>query len=111
MDFWHYLVDELLLSRVPVVLLHGRGCYSPDDDDDFSGPGNLCPRYLRYFVDAVRMAGAENVMKVAMFDTNDGAKPALAGVERLNLMEPANWNYFWEYNIQIAFDILPRDWW
>jgi Domain of unknown function (DUF5010) len=25
-DFWYYVLDEMLLARVPVVFLHGRGC-------------------------------------------------------------------------------------
>mmetsp|Transcript_40986 Transcript_40986/g.98148 ORF Transcript_40986/g.98148 Transcript_40986/m.98148 type:complete len:614 (-) Transcript_40986:214-2055(-) len=25
-DFWKYVLDEMLLARIPVVFLHGRGC-------------------------------------------------------------------------------------
>jgi len=113
-DFWNYLVDELLLSRSNLVLLHGRGCYDADPPSgavDDSGPGNLCPRLLRHFVDAVRRSdGAEGVLKVGMFDAT-GSKPELAGVSRLDLSVPGNWKYFWDHNIRIWFDTIPKDWW
>lgn len=41
-EWWDVLVDELLASRVNVVMAHGRGCYSASSGDD--GNGNMCPR-------------------------------------------------------------------
>lgn len=109
MDFWHYIVDELLLSRAYVVLLHGRGCYEPKGPDD-SGPGNMCPRLLRHFVEAVRMADAMDVVKVGMFYAT-GSTPEIPDVPQLDLSSPHNWNYLWEYNIEIWFDTIPKSLW
>lgn len=34
-DFWYYVLDEMLLARIPVVFLHGRGCaYLQQQVDD-----------------------------------------------------------------------------
>jgi hypothetical protein len=107
-NFWNYLVDELLLSRVDVVLLHGRGCFSKVSGDD--GPGNMCPRVLRHFVSSVDRAQAQDVMKVGMF-IDTAAIPRISGVEILDLAVEENWNYFWEYNIMIFFDIIPESMW
>jgi hypothetical protein len=65
-EYWNFLVDELLLSRVPLILLHGRGCFDKYQGDD--GAGSLCPRLLRYFVAAVHRAGAGKVIRVGMWD-------------------------------------------
>jgi len=108
MDFWNYIVDELLLARVPVIMLFSRGCSSLEGGDE--GPGNSCPRLLRHFVKAVELAGAQEVVKVGMF-IDTGAKNELAGVERVDLGDPDNWTYFWDYEIKIFFDTLPKAWW
>src|SRR6187549_2492530 len=50
-EWWDVLVDELLFSRIDVVMAHGRGCYDPDEGLD--GNGNMCPRLLTRLVDAI----------------------------------------------------------
>ena len=84
-EFWNYLVDELLLSRVNAVMLHGRGCYVKDAPQllqvergygtidaaaspYYRGSGELCPRYLTRFRDAVIRAEARHIIKIGMFD-------------------------------------------
>jgi hypothetical protein len=80
-EFWNYLVDELLLSRVNAVMLHGRGCYVKDApplqversygaidaaaSQYYRGSGELCPRYLTRFRDAVIRADARHIIKVS----------------------------------------------
>jgi len=107
-DYWNYLVDELLLSRVPMALLHGRGCYNSKRGN--KGPGNMCPRTLKRFVKAIDAAGARGVIQFGMFVAT-GATPLLAGVQQLDLSKKKNWNYFWAYNIKIWFDTIPQDMW
>lgn len=107
-DYWNYLVDELLLSRLDVVMLHGRGCTSTTSGN--GGSGDLCPRVLAKFVAAAKRAGAQDVLKVGMWD-DTGAYPNNAGVDRLNLSDKANWTYFWDHNIKIWFDTLPKSMW
>ena len=74
-EYWNFLVDELLLARVDVIMLHGRGCYHMeptfDDSRDYHGSGSMCPRWLEKFRDAVERAGATNVIRVGMFDPMD----------------------------------------
>lgn len=107
-DYWNYLVDELLLSRVPMALLHGRGCYNKKKGNQ--GPGDMCPRLLKRFVKAIDAAGARGVIQFGMFVAT-GATPLLAGVQQLDLSKKKNWNYFWSYNIKIWFDTIPQDMW
>lgn len=107
-DYWNRLVDELLLSRVNVVMLHGRGC--SDLVSGMGGAGDECPRWLTKFVSAVQRAGAQDVIKVGMWD-DTGSYPNSAGVSRLDLSNHANWSYFWDHNIKIWFDTLPKSMW
>jgi len=107
-EYWNNIVDELLLTRVPMALLSGRGCWSKTGG--YNGPGNMCPRALGMFVKAVDIAGARNVIRVGMFD-NTGAHRVIAGVERLDLSNKSNWDYFWSYNYKIWFDTIPKDMW
>lgn len=107
-DYWKYLVDELLLARVHAVMLGNRGCDDPNTGDE--GPGNMCPRILRKFVAAVQMARAANVIRVGMWD-DTGSFPSLANVDRLDLSNTANWDYFWSYRIKIFFETIPQGMW
>jgi len=109
-DFWNYLVDELLLSRTTVIMLHGRGCYNATDPDNWRGPGEMCPRVLQKFIDAVYRANASDVIQCGMFDAT-GAYRHNAGVDRLDFANVTHWDYFWSYNIKIWFETIPREWW
>jgi Domain of unknown function (DUF5010)/DUF5010 C-terminal domain len=106
-DFWKYLVDELLLARVPVAMLGSRGCDDPLTGD--RGPGSMCPRLLRMFVAAVQNAKAEDVIRVGMFDPTGSYRDRYDG--RLNLSNQSNWDFFWSYNMKIFFDTIPRNLW
>jgi Domain of unknown function (DUF5010)/DUF5010 C-terminal domain len=106
-DFWKYIVDELLLARVPVALLGSRGCDDPLTGD--KGPGNMCPRLLRKFVAAVQTAKAENVIRVGMFDPTGAYRDRYDSP--LDLSNQTNWEFFWSYNMQIFFDTIPRNLW
>jgi hypothetical protein len=107
-NYWNYLVDELLLSRVDVVMLHGRGCYDRMSGDD--GPGGMCPRLLRHFVSSARRTQAQDVVKVGMF-LDTAAIPHVARVDRLDLSLKKNWKYLWNNNIMLFFDTLPKHMW
>ena len=121
-EYWNYLVDELLLSRVNAVMLHGRGCYVKDAPSDatnskyYRGSGEMCPRYLTRFRDAVIRADARHVIKIGMFDPMDhyqrdietafGYKPMT-----FDFANPEHYAYFFDHNVKILFDIFPRDMW
>lgn len=112
--FWNFLVDELLLSRVNVVMLHGRGCWNLKEGYD--GTGSLCPRHLSKFVRAVELAGAEDVIRVGMWDDTGAyalAHQMVHGTNEttLDLGDPKNWELFWDHNMKIWFDTIPSNLW
>jgi len=110
-DFWVYLVDELLLARVHVVMLTGRGCFERSARKaDETGPGNMCPRVLSRFVNAVNAAGAQDVIRVGMFEDTEHYKH-LANVGRLDLSLGTSWDYVWLDNIKAFFDTIPKSMW
>ncbi len=115
-QWWDNLVEELIHSRVHVVLMLGRGCFDPQTGDN--GNGNMCPRLLRYLVDAIdRCDGARDVLRLAMFDDTgayQGARNIIEGLPPNTLFDLANsnnWKYFWDYNMRIWFDTVPSDLW
>ena len=130
-EFWNYLVDELLLSRVNAVMLHGRGCYVKDAplqvergygtidaaaSQYYRGSGELCPRYLTRFRDAVIRADARHVIKIGMFDPMDhyqGDIEKAYGYKPLtfDFANPAHYQYFFDHNVKVLFDIFPQDMW
>ncbi|HEY0797828.1 MAG TPA: DUF5010 domain-containing protein, partial [Candidatus Baltobacteraceae bacterium] len=59
--WWDEQADELMFSRVPFTLLHGRGCLNPTNPNDISSNGNMCPRLLSNMVAAVNRAGLGSV--------------------------------------------------
>ena len=115
-EFWNFLLDELLLARLDLILLHGRGCHVLDDPSSTRGTGNMCPRLLSNFVEAVDRAGVRDVVKVGMWD--DTAMYRTARNKVLNTTDPefdvgdeTNWVFFWDHNIKIWFDTIPSDMW
>jgi hypothetical protein len=72
--WWEEMVDELMFSRVPFTLMHGRGCYDLTNTADDAGNGNMCPHVLSQLVAAVNRAGDANVAKFGMF-IDTGAMP------------------------------------
>ncbi len=123
-EFWDMLVDELLLSRVNVVMMHGRGCTSLSPGSD-SGIGNMCPRLLRHLVDAIdRTEGARETLRLGMWDDTGpyaGAYRTIEGLPAGTLFDLALdadsdgvgdvWKYMWDYNMKIWFDTVPSDLW
>lgn len=114
--WWDNLVEELIHSRVHVVLMLGRGCFDPISGDD--GNGDMCPRLLRYLVDAIdRCEGARDVLRLAMFDDTGaymGARNTIEGLPGNTLFDLADedaWGYFWDYNMRIWYDTVPSDLW
>lgn len=111
-DFWNYLLDELLLSRVPVVMFHGRGCWKASGDSE-SGQGDMCPRVLSRWLEAterLESTGIKSYLKVAMFiDTAVFHK--YTETERFDLSKKKNWKWFWNRNIRVFFDEIPRRAW
>jgi hypothetical protein len=117
-DFWDYVLDELLLSRVNMILLHGRGCWDPNPGFDRStkqGTGDMCPRLLTGFVEAVKRAGVEDVVRVGMWDDTGMHDNNRNFVENtsgaFDLGNEENWKYFWDHNIEIWFDTIPPELW
>ena len=115
-QWWDNLVEELMYSRVHVVMMHGRGCY--DRWAGLDGNGGMCPRLLVNLVDAInRCDGARNVLRLGMFDDTGAYQGARNHIEGLpsgtlfDLSNPSTWVYFWDYNMRIWFDTVPSDLW
>jgi hypothetical protein len=113
--WWDNLVEELIHSRVHVIMAHGRGCFDPDQGD--AGNGNMCPRLLRHLVQAIDAAGARDVVRLGMWD-DTGAYPGTRNtVDNLpadtpfDLADPSSWRFFWDHNMKIWFDTVPSDLW
>jgi hypothetical protein len=64
--WWDNLVAELLQARITNVSFATRGSYTTSPGD-LNGPGNMNPRRLKQFVDAVNRAGVASMFKVACF--------------------------------------------
>jgi hypothetical protein len=113
--WWDNLVEELLHSRVHVIMAHGRGCFDPAQGDD--GNGNMCPRLLRHLVAAIDRAGARDVLRLGMFDDTGAYPGARNSVDNLpwdtpfDLADPTSWRFFWDHNMKIWFDTVPPDLW
>jgi len=113
--WWDILVDEHLLSRVNVVMAHGRGCFDPNTGTD--GNGNMCPRLLANLVAAVDRAGAGDVYRVGMWDDTGAYPGARNRVDRLpdgtafDLADRTSWRFFWDYNMRIWHDTIPSRLW
>jgi hypothetical protein len=114
-EWWDILVDEHLLSRVNVVMAHGRGCFDPSTGLD--GNGNMCPRHLSKLVAAVDRAGAGDVYRLGMWDDTGAYPGARNHVDNLpagtlfDLADRNSWRFFWDYNMRIWFDTLPSRLW
>lgn len=114
-EWWDVLVEELLASRVNVVMVHGRGCLSADSGDQ--GNGNMCPRLLRHLVAAIDRAGARGALRLGMFDDTgayQGTRNLVEGrpwEERFDLADRTSWRFFWDHNMKIWFDTVPKELW
>jgi hypothetical protein len=128
-QWWDEALDELLYSRTPVVLLHGRGCNDPNNAQS-GGAGNMCPLLLSNMVSAVNRAGANNAIRFGMW-VDTGALPnarynqlypnggpsypnGFPAFDMSNAADAAGRNatwYFWDANIRPWFDTVPRDLW
>jgi hypothetical protein len=114
-EWWDILVDEHLLSRVNVVLAHGRGCF--DVTTGLDGNGNMCPRHLAKLVAAIDRAGAGDVYRLGMWD-DTGAYPGARnhvenrpGTTPFDLADRTSWRFFWDHNMKIWFDVIPSRLW
>jgi hypothetical protein len=114
-EWWDVLVDEHLLSRVNVVMAHGRGCFDPNTGLD--GNGNMCPRHLSKLVAAIDRAGAGDVYRLGMWDDTGAYPGARNHVDNLpdgtlfDLADHNSWRLFWDYNMRIWFDTIPSRLW
>ncbi|HUP55956.1 MAG TPA: DUF5010 domain-containing protein, partial [Bdellovibrionota bacterium] len=109
-------VEGLLFSRVNVAMIHGRGCLDPDEGDE--GNGNMCPRLIRNLIPAIDRSGARSAIKLGMFDDTgsyQGARNRVRGYPegtRFDFADHADALYFfWDLNMKIWFDMVPRDLW
>jgi hypothetical protein len=114
-DWWTFTLDELLHARLPVIFAHGRGCFDPTSG--LSGNGNMCPRLLSRLVAAIDRAGARDAVRLAMFD-DTGAYPGTRNIvegrpfdEPFDLSDRTSWRFFWDHNMEVWFDTVPRDLW
>ena len=114
--WWDQLVEELLTSRVHVVMAHGRGCWDPTSGN--GGNGNMCPRLLSNLVAAIDHASAGDVIRVAMWDDTGaypGARNAWLGLPSgtpFDLSDQSSWDeVIWKRNIQIWHDTVPSRLW
>jgi dephospho-CoA kinase len=85
-EFWDLLVQELLHSRVNVVMAHGRGCYDPISG--IGGNGNMCPRLLTRLVAAIDAAfpgtaGPHGIDRPVLGRAVLGDRAALHRLERI----------------------------
>lgn len=114
-EFWDILVQELLHSRINVVMAHGRGCYDPNQG--LSGNGNMCPRLLTRLVAAIDRAGARDVMRLGMFDDTGAYQGTRDTVDnlpqstRFDLNDRSAWRFFWDHNMRVWFDTVPKELW
>ncbi|HMI86998.1 MAG TPA: DUF5010 domain-containing protein [Polyangiaceae bacterium] len=114
-EWWDILVDEHLLSRVNVVMAHGRGCFDPTTGLD--GNGNMCPRHLSKLVAAIDRAGAGDVYRLGMWDDTGAYPGARNYVDKLpdgtlfDLADHNSWRFFWDHNMTIWFDTIPSRLW
>lgn len=111
-DFWNYLHDELLLSRVPVVMFHSRGCWEATGDST-DGQGDLCPRQLRNWlaaIDRLESTGITSYQKVGCFIAT-GVYYHYTGEDRFDVSNKKNWKYFWQHSIKIFFEEIPKRMW
>lgn len=114
-EWWDVLVQELLASRVNVVMAHGRGCYDANQGD--TGNGNMCPRLLRHLVAAIDRAGANDVLRLGMFDDTgayQGTRTQVDGLPestRFDVGDRTAWRFFWDHNMRIWFDTVPKHLW
>lgn len=111
-DFWNYLLDELLLSRVPAVMFHGRGCWETSGDSE-NGQGDMCPRVLQRWlaaIDRLNSTGIQSYLKVAMFIDTAVFRKYL-GTPQFDLSKKSNWKWFWDHDIRIFFEQIPENMW
>jgi len=64
--WWDNLVSELTQARVTTVSFATRGTYTLSPGD-ITGPGNMNPRRLTQFIDALNRAGVASQFKIACF--------------------------------------------
>jgi autotransporter-associated beta strand protein len=114
--WWDNLVAEQLQAHVPVVLLNDTGCWTTNAAD-LTSPGNLNPRRLKYWWDAVQRAGATNSFKSACFAeaAAQGIYDNYYGLPSSDLYDFANtdaWNQVWWLRIIKPFyDTVPSNSW
>lgn len=114
--WWDNLVAEQLQARLPVVLLSTCGAYTTNAAD-LNGPGNINPRRLKYWWNAVQRAGATNLFQTGCF-----AEAAAQGIYQNHYGLPAGalydfantdaWNQVWWLRIiKPWFDNVPSNTW
>lgn len=117
-EYWNYVLDEILLSRQTFIFLHGRGCWdaNPGSANSLRGTGNMCPRLLTGFVQAVERLGLQDIVRVGMWDDTGmyrAARNVILGRNDtlFDVGDESNWRFFWDHNIRIFFDTIPGYLW
>ena len=115
--WWDDVLEELLYSRVNVVMAHGRGCFSLTDATNTQGNGEMCPRLLVNLVNAIDSAGAGDVVRIAMFDDTGAYQGAFQNafpglpLTAFDISNSTYWSLFWDHNAKIWHDTIPSRLW
>jgi hypothetical protein len=113
LQWWENIVEEIEYSGLDYIALLSRG-NQPSAPD--RGNGN--PKHIPTLIDAMHKRGAANSFKLALFDDPptwngsknwDDSKGARYSTTdpKLDLSEPENYKYIWDYNLKQAIEHIP----
>ncbi|HTJ78434.1 MAG TPA: DUF5010 domain-containing protein [Rariglobus sp.] len=115
--WWDNLVADEIQGRLPVVMLPTRGCYTLTPGD-LTGPGNLNPRRLTQYLDALTRAGATNQFKLTCFVDSPSLKDnydhlyGYASTVKFDMANTTAWSdIIWLRTIKPWFDTIPSSYW
>jgi hypothetical protein len=113
-QWWENIVEEIEYSGLDYIALLSRG-NQPNAPD--RGNGN--PKHIPTLINAMHKRGAANSFKLALFDDPptwngsknwDDSKGTRYSTEdpKLDLSNPDNYKYIWEYNLKQAIEHIPE---
>jgi hypothetical protein len=120
--WWDNLVAELLQARISNVSFATRGTMTTSPGD-MTGPGNMNPRRLQQFIDALNRAGVASQFKISCFLDSPSAEEVytnrygLAAGTLENMADNStgvtnHWQEVWWLRfIKPWFDTIPQNMW
>lgn len=115
--WWDNLVAEQIQGRLPVALLPTRGAWTLDPSD-LSGPGNLNPRKLTRYMDALKRANATGLIKIACFVDSPSMRElynqyySQPSTGKFDLSNTDAWEQIiWLRTVKPWFDTVPSTQW